>query len=136
MLTRPSQNLVSDAAIEILGTAGSRGLSHRAVDNRAGLPPGTAANYFSTRDGLLAAAAGRVAALQFEEMADATAPVTVPAEDRTEAPPGPGQLAELLGDALYDAATTHRVRAQPTVTAAFHGPCVQTLCPVAVSYLL
>jgi AcrR family transcriptional regulator len=108
------RNLVSDAAIEILGTTGSRGLSHRAVDKRAGLPPGTAANYFSTRDDLLAAAADRVAILQFAEMADATAPGTVPAEGEPQAPgagaPGPGQLAELLGNALYDAATVHRVR--------------------------
>lgn len=102
------RNLVSDAAIEVLGTAGSRGLSHRAVDTHTGLPPGTAANYFSTRDELLAAAADRVAALQFEEMEAATA--TALTEVGTGAPPGPEQLAELLGNALYSAATMHRVR--------------------------
>ena len=98
------RHAIADAAIEILGTAGSHKLSHRAVDERAGLPSGTAANYFPTRDDLLAAAADRIAGLQFAEMAsanDAAAGTALIGED---------QLAGLLGDALYDAATTHRTR--------------------------
>src|ERR1700722_9492734 len=59
---------LADAVIEVLGTAGIHKLSHRAVDERAGLPAGTAANYFPRRDDLLAAAAERVAELHVAEM--------------------------------------------------------------------
>ena len=51
------RNALADAAIEILGTAGIHKLSHRAVDEQAGVPPGTASNYFPRRDDLLEAAA-------------------------------------------------------------------------------
>ncbi|WP_455132609.1 TetR/AcrR family transcriptional regulator, partial [Microbacterium aurum] len=44
---------VLDAAITVLGERGPRGLTHRAVDERAGLPTGSASNYFRTRDALL-----------------------------------------------------------------------------------
>src|SRR6202012_5716814 len=59
---------LGDAAIAILGTPGIHSLSHRAVDERAELPAGTAANYFPTRDELLAAAARRVFGLHIEAM--------------------------------------------------------------------
>ena len=62
------RSALADAAIEVLGTAGIHKLSHRAVDERAGLPAGTAANYFPRRDDLLAAAAERVAELHVAEM--------------------------------------------------------------------
>ncbi|MFC4602859.1 TetR/AcrR family transcriptional regulator [Rhodococcus kronopolitis] len=48
-----------DAAIEVLAELGARGLTFRAVDSRAGVPPGTASNYFANRDDLLAQAGGR-----------------------------------------------------------------------------
>jgi len=48
-----------DAAIEVLAESGGRGVTHRAVDAAAGVPPGTAKNYFPTRDALLAGAAER-----------------------------------------------------------------------------
>ncbi|MQA77459.1 MAG: TetR family transcriptional regulator [Streptosporangiales bacterium] len=41
-----------DAAIEVLAREGARGLTFRAVDTGAGVPVGTASNYFSTRDDL------------------------------------------------------------------------------------
>ena len=65
------RNALADAAIEVLGTAGIHKLSHRAVDERAGLPAGTASNYFPRRDDLLAAAAERVGELHMAEMAAA-----------------------------------------------------------------
>jgi DNA-binding transcriptional regulator YbjK len=111
------RNAIADAAIEILGTAGSHRLSHRGVDERSGLPPGTAANYYPTRDDLLAAAADRIAALQFAEMAAATDPrqaAGTAARDAAAGEPdggfGPDQLAILLGHSLYAAATAHRTR--------------------------
>jgi DNA-binding transcriptional regulator YbjK len=97
------RNALADAAIEVLGTAGIHKLSHRAVDERAGLPAGTAANYFPRRDDLLTAAAERVGELHMAEMA---------AADRTAAaaPAGPDALAALIGASLYDAAARHRTR--------------------------
>ncbi|MCJ1676757.1 TetR family transcriptional regulator [Streptomyces sp. APSN-46.1] len=42
-----------DAAIEVLAREGSRGLTLRAVDAEAGVPTGTASNYFANRAQLL-----------------------------------------------------------------------------------
>ncbi|MFF0743864.1 TetR/AcrR family transcriptional regulator [Streptomyces sp. NPDC004111] len=49
-----------DAAIEMLAAEGARGLTFRAVDARAGVPTGTASNYFADRDTLFGQIAGRV----------------------------------------------------------------------------
>ncbi|KUN10198.1 TetR family transcriptional regulator [Streptomyces yokosukanensis] len=49
-----------DAAIEVLAREGARGLTFRAVDGAAAVPPGTASNYFSSRDDLLTQAGARV----------------------------------------------------------------------------
>lgn len=42
-----------DASIEVLARDGARGLTFRAVDKEAGVPAGTASNYFANRDELL-----------------------------------------------------------------------------------
>lgn len=42
-----------DAGAEVLARAGARGLTFRAVDAEAGVPVGTASNYFTGRDDLL-----------------------------------------------------------------------------------
>jgi DNA-binding transcriptional regulator YbjK len=42
-----------NAAIEVLAREGARGLTFRAVDQEAGVPNGTASNYFANRDDLL-----------------------------------------------------------------------------------
>ncbi|MET8826980.1 TetR family transcriptional regulator [Streptomyces sp. NPDC004610] len=49
-----------DAAIEVLAREGARGLTFRSVDAEAGVPPGTASNYFANRDELLTQAGARV----------------------------------------------------------------------------
>lgn len=49
-----------DAAIEVLADQGARGLTFRAVDNQAGVPIGTASNYFPSRDALLTQTGQRV----------------------------------------------------------------------------
>ncbi|MET8686373.1 TetR family transcriptional regulator [Streptomyces sp. NPDC004732] len=49
-----------DGAIEVLAKEGARGLTFRAVDTEAGVPTGTASNYFSSRDDLLTQAGARV----------------------------------------------------------------------------
>jgi len=50
-----------DAAITVLGSQGIRQLTHRAVDAAAGLPAGSASNYFKTRDALVDAIIERFA---------------------------------------------------------------------------
>ena len=104
------RSALADAAIEVLGTAGIHKLSHRAVDERAGLPAGTAANYFPRRDDLLAAAAERVAELHVAEMAAADRAAIASAGDASGAPAGPDALAGLIGASLHEAATRHRTR--------------------------
>lgn len=53
-----------DAAIRVLGTAGPRGLTHRAVDAAAGLPQGSTSNHFRTRDALVDGVVGRLLELE------------------------------------------------------------------------
>jgi DNA-binding transcriptional regulator YbjK len=52
---------ILDAAIETVGTAGMRGLTHRAVDDSAGLPQGSTSNHYRSRDALLSGVAERFA---------------------------------------------------------------------------
>jgi DNA-binding transcriptional regulator YbjK len=110
---------LADAVIEVLGTAGIHKLSHRAAAERAGLPAGTAANYFPRRDDLLAAAAERVAELHVAEMtaADRVAAEHNAADGSTAGRPasvpvsaGLDVLAALIGASLHDAATRNRTR--------------------------
>jgi DNA-binding transcriptional regulator YbjK len=71
-----------DAAIQILGERGVRALTHRAVDTGAGVSAGSTANYFPTRESLLAAIVERFAERErqnFEELATTIVPTT-PAE--------------------------------------------------------
>lgn len=49
-----------DAAIEVLAKQGARGLTFRAVDAEAGVPTGTASNYFASRDDLFTHIGGRI----------------------------------------------------------------------------
>ncbi|EQD83986.1 TetR family transcriptional regulator [Saccharopolyspora erythraea NRRL 2338] len=51
MSTRREQ--VLDAAVELLAVRGLRALTHRGVDETAGLPAGSASNHFRTRKALL-----------------------------------------------------------------------------------
>jgi len=50
---------IADAVISVLAERGSRGLTHRAVDEVAGLPTDSTSYYFRTRAELLAAAVPR-----------------------------------------------------------------------------
>ncbi|SCF44026.1 TetR/AcrR family transcriptional regulator [Micromonospora mirobrigensis] len=57
--------LLADAGLRVLAVGGARGLTHRAVDAEAGVPVGTASNYFPSRAALLAGLAERI----FDRMA-------------------------------------------------------------------
>ncbi len=68
-----------DAAITVLGERGMRALTHRAADAEAGVAPGSAANYFPTRESLLEAIADRVSEAErrhFDEIAAEVVPAT------------------------------------------------------------
>ncbi|GGP58894.1 TetR/AcrR family transcriptional regulator [Saccharothrix coeruleofusca] len=54
MTRNPARRIsLVNAAIEVLARDGARGLTFRAVDAEAGVPTGTASNYFANRDDLL-----------------------------------------------------------------------------------
>jgi len=59
---------ILDAAIDILADTGVGGLTHRQVDDRASLPPGTTSNYFRTRQALLEATASRTVDLHWDRV--------------------------------------------------------------------
>ncbi|MFJ8078947.1 TetR/AcrR family transcriptional regulator [Streptomyces sp. NPDC096176] len=52
---------LADAAVEVIDADGLRGLTHRAVESQAGLPPGTCSYHFPTRRALIAAILQRIA---------------------------------------------------------------------------
>jgi len=54
------QDAIADAAIHLVATRGLRGLTHRAVDTEAGLPPGSTSYYLRTRNALLTACVRRM----------------------------------------------------------------------------
>jgi DNA-binding transcriptional regulator YbjK len=79
------RRLIADAALEVLGSRGSRGLTHRAVDDAAGLPQGSTSNYFRTRPALLEAAARRHVELDIPPPAELEAMSPVEPLEREQA---------------------------------------------------
>jgi len=65
------RRVLLDAAIELIAADGLHGLTHRALDRQAGLPVGTASNYFPSRIELVVATAQRLAELQEGELQQA-----------------------------------------------------------------
>ncbi|MEV4005698.1 TetR family transcriptional regulator [Actinomadura sp. NPDC049753] len=78
-----------DAAIEVLAREGSRGLTLRAIDAEAGVPTGTATNYFANRADLLTQVMHRT---------------------RERLTPDPGALAETMRQAPTHALVTELMR--------------------------
>ncbi|GAA1780134.1 TetR/AcrR family transcriptional regulator [Agromyces lapidis] len=54
------RRLLADAGLSVLARDGARGLTHRAVDEEAGVPTGTTSNYFRSRDALIAGLVSRI----------------------------------------------------------------------------
>jgi DNA-binding transcriptional regulator YbjK len=96
---------LADAGIDLLVESGVHGVTHRAVDRRAGLPAGTTSNYFRSREALLMAIAHRVVARHQADMADAA---------QAHPPSAKGNIGEraidLILDSLMLAAGPHRAR--------------------------
>ncbi|MDN3262297.1 TetR/AcrR family transcriptional regulator [Streptomyces sp. CSDS2] len=91
--------LVADAALALLAERGMRGLTHRAVDEAAGLPPGSTSNVARTRQALLELAVRRHAEREARVLALAELPA--PGD-------GPDALAEGLALAVHRSLTRHR----------------------------
>lgn len=98
---------LADAAIDLLVESGVHGVTHRAVDRRAGLPAGTASNYFRSREALLVATARRVVEQHQADMAEAS-------RNGPAATSGKGdsveRAIELISGSLILAAGQHRAR--------------------------
>ncbi|MDX6583885.1 MAG: hypothetical protein QOI10_3069 [Solirubrobacterales bacterium] len=92
---------IGDAALAVLEAEGGRGLTHRAVDRRAGLPQGSTSNYFQTREALLTAALHRL--VELEQPAVRALQALVP-----EGPYEPHRAAELVAEVLRGWLTPER----------------------------
>ncbi len=82
---------IADAVITVLAERGSRGLTHRAVDETAGLPAGSTSYYLRSRAELLAAAVPRLAELDGAALDGAAADGGDPRQ----------RLVRILGEALH-----------------------------------
>jgi DNA-binding transcriptional regulator YbjK len=81
---------LADAAITVLAAEGARGLTHRAVDRSAGVPLGTASNYFASRDALIAGLVTRIG--------ERLGPTDDDLDTRAAQPVGPALFADYLRD--------------------------------------
>ncbi|MER8157893.1 TetR/AcrR family transcriptional regulator [Streptomyces sp. NPDC094472] len=98
--------LIADTALGLLAERGMRGLTHRAVDEAAGLPLGSTSNHARTRAALLKTAVRRLA----QREAEVLTPDEMPRS--AEAAPDGGdpvaELADALSLALHRSLTAQR----------------------------
>ncbi|MFJ4879296.1 TetR/AcrR family transcriptional regulator [Streptomyces sp. NPDC088745] len=100
---------VADAALKLLVERGMRGLTHRAVDETAGLPQGSTSNCARTRQALLELAVRRLAVVESEALGVRSLPGSGPGDGPGPGPgPGLDQLVDLLADTLHRYLTEHR----------------------------
>ncbi len=94
--------------MQVLGTGGSRALTHRAVDQAADLPVGTTSNYFRTREALVAGVLQHISSVESAPL-DSLLPqdgLTVESliaisADRIQFMLGPGRTMTLARHALF-----------------------------------
>lgn len=91
--------LIADTALALLAERGMRGLTHRAVDEAAGLPPGSTSNHTRTRLALLEAANERLATREARALAVTALP---------DPAGGPAAVADALAPVLHRYLTDHR----------------------------
>ncbi|MFJ9442670.1 TetR/AcrR family transcriptional regulator [Kitasatospora sp. NPDC101235] len=102
-MTPPRPTLIADAAIALIAERGLRGLTHRAVDEEAGLPAGSTSNLARTRAALLELALTRIVRRETEDYPFLTV------EPPAAAPPSPSSARDILvrvGAALLHQALT------------------------------
>ncbi|WP_030686297.1 TetR/AcrR family transcriptional regulator [Streptomyces globisporus] len=90
---------IGDAALALLVERGMRGLTHRAVDERAGLPQGSTSNHARTRQALLETAVRR----QVQREAEVLTPHELPGPES-----GGDTLVDALALALHRYLGDHR----------------------------
>ncbi|MFC8191032.1 TetR/AcrR family transcriptional regulator [Cellulomonas sp. NPDC057328] len=95
------RRLVARHALEVLAAEGARGLTHRAVDQAAGLPAGSTSYYHRTRAALLDACLDDLVRQDEAEIAAMT-PLLRAGDEAS--------LAAVLADVLHRWATTDRTR--------------------------
>jgi DNA-binding transcriptional regulator YbjK len=102
--------LIADTAIAILAERGMRGLTHRAIDEAAGLPPGSTSNHARTRAALLELTLARLTEREEASFADLLKPVpeSVAEEGVLDGAPVPYGLADLMARAMHQAVTVDR----------------------------
>ncbi|MFC4586295.1 TetR/AcrR family transcriptional regulator [Sphaerisporangium corydalis] len=93
------EEVIAEAAITLLVERGMRGLTHRAVDEAAGLPAGSTSNLARTRAALLALTLARLTSLEEGYF------TAVPSSD---AAPSPDELAGLMARLLHGQLTGGR----------------------------
>ncbi len=67
-MSKDRKTTIADAALDLLGSVGARGLTHRAVDALAGLPEGSTSSCCRTRLDLLTLALNRHALRNLEDL--------------------------------------------------------------------
>lgn len=92
LLATDRRRRLADGAVVLLAEQGVHGLTHRRLDRALGLPEGSTANAFPTRDGLLAAA--------LEALADADLETARRAAERSNAPLDPEEAAALFAESV------------------------------------
>ncbi|WP_194923630.1 TetR/AcrR family transcriptional regulator [Catenulispora pinisilvae] len=100
-------DLIGDTAIALLAERGLRGLTHRAVDEAAGLPPGSTSNHARTRSALLETTFARLCRLEAEVFENAANPGGVLALQNLT----PELAADLVATQLHDTLTLRREQA-------------------------
>ncbi|MFG2289273.1 TetR/AcrR family transcriptional regulator [Streptomyces sp. NPDC048595] len=106
------QELIADTALGVLAERGMRGLTHRAVDEAAGLPQGSTSNLARTRAALLEAAVHRLAEREAAVLALDEAPKAPEGggdgAGARGGGAGAGPVAEALSLALHRFLSRHR----------------------------
>lgn len=92
-------DLVADAALALLAERGMRGLTHRAVDEAAGLPQGSTSNVARTREALLELTVRRLAEREARVLA---------LDELPDLRRGTAAVVEALALATHRALTRHR----------------------------
>lgn len=94
--TAARQEVLLRSAIVVVGRAGMRGLTHRAVDREAGMPEGTCSVYYRTRLALLTALSEYVAQALHADVRALGASLPSPAADEGIEPAIEATIAMLL----------------------------------------
>ncbi len=93
--------MLADAGLTVLAREGSRGLTHRAVDLAAGVPTGTASNYFRSREALIDGLVSRIG--------ERLAPTPDDLDRRGAEPPSRELFADYLRDIVRRLTTEREV---------------------------